>query len=113
MWVFTGIKNLAYIHRQKRCLHRDQENMSQSFLFVVSSYEGLFKMTKINQDMNLDYIFFHKFVITTFIYIDNQVEAVQVKVGCVEMRRKVEKCILDAVFCSSVGPNIYFSQDKK
>ena len=45
-------------------------------------------------------------------YIDNQVEAVQVKVGCVEMRRKVEKCILDAVFCSSVGPNIYFSQDK-
>ena len=57
--------------------------------------------------------FFNKFVIKTFIYIDNQVEAEQVKVGCVEMRRKVEKCILDAVFCSSVGPNIYFSQDKK
>ena len=55
MWVFTGIKNLAYIHRQKRCLHRDQENMSQSFLFVVSSYEGLFKMTKINQDMNFGF----------------------------------------------------------
>ena len=56
--------------------------------------------------------FFNKFVIKTFIYIDNQVEAEQVKVGCVEMRRKVEKCILDAVFCSSVGPNIDFSQDK-
>lgn len=109
MWVVTS-KNLSYIHRQKRCLHRDQENMSQSFLFVVSSYEGLFKKTKINQDMNFG--FFHKFVIKTFIYIDNQVEAEQVKVGCVEMRRKVEKCILDAVFCSSVGPNIYFSQDK-
>ena len=56
MWVFTGIDNLAYIHRQKRCLHRDQENMSQ-FSFVVSSYEGLFKITKIKQDMNFGFFF--------------------------------------------------------